>query len=139
MGRFLALTSADRRLLGETAVVEVLVAVALRVLSFRALRRALARTPPLREARITSRTSVARLEWAAAAVGRRLGRMDSCLARALTVQWLASRRGMDVPVRIGVRHSTQAFDAHAWISSSSTHAPIVVLTSCGGRVRPAKT
>jgi hypothetical protein len=61
--------------------------------------------------------------------------MSTCLSRALTVQWLASRRGIVVPVHIGVRRSG-AFEAHAWIGTApaaDAGAPYAPLVSFEGQ------
>lgn len=50
-----------------------------------------------------------------------MGRASTCLTRTLTVQWLASRRGIAVPVHIGVRRGA-ALDAHAWIGETEEGA-----------------
>lgn len=39
----------------------------------------------------------------------------TCLTRSLLLQWLLRRRGVDSQLRIGVRLTQGALDAHAWV------------------------
>ena len=39
----------------------------------------------------------------------------SCLPRALTLRWMASRHGIPSELRIGMGESSTRFQAHAWI------------------------
>ena len=45
----------------------------------------------------------------------------TCLRRALTLQWLLVRRGIQTELRIGVKkNSNQRIEAHAWLEYSGT-------------------
>ncbi|HEY2907611.1 MAG TPA: lasso peptide biosynthesis B2 protein, partial [Vicinamibacterales bacterium] len=107
MRRWLSLSHSEHRALVAALASQLAIALALRLLPFSTVRRVLARTATPRRGTPGRQAdaSVALLTWAVDAAGRRLGRMSTCLSRALTVQWLASRRGIVVPVHIGVRRS----------------------------------
>jgi hypothetical protein len=121
MRRWLALSPVERSALVAAFLTQLVIAVVLRILPFPVVRRALARTArPDRSAKRPC-TSIPLLQWAAAASGRRIGRPSTCLTRALTVQWLAARRGIVVPVHIGVRRE-RVLAAHAWIGESAAGA-----------------
>ena len=38
-----------------------------------------------------------------------------CLPRSLVLQWLLARRGVGTALRVGVRKTAGAFEAHAWL------------------------
>lgn len=38
-----------------------------------------------------------------------------CLPRSLVLQWLLARRGIDAALRLGVRRTAAAIEAHAWL------------------------
>jgi hypothetical protein len=133
MKRWISLSRVERRMLVSAASTQLALAAALRVLPFATVRRALALTTRRHE-RLNEHAaaSLPLLQWAVDASARRLGAASSCLVRALTVQWLAGRRGIAVPVHIGVRRNAP-FDAHAWIGEPSGDGAYTRLVSFEGR------
>jgi len=102
-------------MLVAAGVAQLVIGAALRILPFAIVRRALAATSGGHRSKAPS-VSMQSCEWAVAASGVRLGAASSCLTRMLALQWLAARRGIAVPVHIGVRR-TAALEAHAWVGS----------------------
>jgi transglutaminase superfamily protein len=43
-----------------------------------------------------------------------------CLPRALALQWLLRRRGIEADLRLGVRKEGDRLDAHAWVEHAGT-------------------
>jgi hypothetical protein len=87
------------------------------------------------------RDSSERVAWAIDATGRRLGRLSSCLARAVIAEMLFDPLDGPVIFNIGVRHAADGrFQAHAWIAiadrvlvgaSSDDYVPVVTWTGGG--------
>jgi hypothetical protein len=136
MKRWMSLSPRERRAFVAAFASQVAIAVALRSLPLSAVRRALARSSTLTRRAATAAEDPALLSlltWAAGASGRRLGPVSTCLTRTLAVQWLAARRGVVVPIHIGVRRAG-ALDAHAWIGDKATDdARYAPLASFEGR------
>lgn len=44
----------------------------------------------------------------------------NCLHQALALCWVLKRQGLPVKIRIGVKPSTQVFQAHAWVEMAGT-------------------
>lgn len=55
------------------------------------------------------------LEQIAAIAGSRGVVAATCLRQSLFVHWILRRRGFDSRLKLGVRRSGNAFDAHAWV------------------------
>jgi hypothetical protein len=108
--RLRALDAADRRLLGETALLMLRVRAQLWVAPFAAVRHRLQRSgsSPRR-----ARQDPERVAWAVAAVARRLPGM-SCLVQSLAADTLLRRRGYHPDLHIGVRTAVP-LEAHAWV------------------------
>ena len=102
-------------LLAAVAAAQVAIAGALRVVPLSALR---ARTTGRRRlAQFFVRESSEHVAWAIEATGRRLGRVSSCLARAVVAEILLDADDGPVRFSIGVRHTAAgAFEAHAWVT-----------------------
>jgi hypothetical protein len=113
------LTRADWCVLAESVALAVTLEVALRVLSFSRLVRALgrARSIPLLANRPASDGDVAaaRLARLAAAAYRCLPVPSTCLRVSLVLFVMLRRRGWPAELRIGVRKLCDTLDAHAWI------------------------
>lgn len=112
-------------LAGESLILMPLLALALKLVSFRrllAILRALSpiRQPALSPARVAE-AKLIRLRRARQAAGivngvaARGPYRANCLKRSLALWWLLRRRGIDSELRIGVRKSETGFEAHAWI------------------------
>lgn len=96
--------------LGEAALLHVFVAVALRIVTYARLQRALERV-----VRVPGRprSSVSDVTWAIDAVGRRIG--TTCLVEAAVAFTMLRRHGHDPRLRIGVKRGASDFAAHAWV------------------------
>lgn len=118
----LRLPPADRRLVGRAAAALLAVAVRLRVFGQIPPARGTDRTvgTPLRpDAALRAR----RMEWAVDAAGRRLGRLSTCLTRALAAQQLARHEGIYLDVVVGVAVADRSLEAHAWVRGGRDDAP----------------
>ena len=131
------LTAADWRLLVAVAVAQVVAAAALRAMPLRALRVRVSRCR--RVARFLVRDSDKRIAWAIEATGRRLGRLSTCLIRALVAELVLDSNDGPVSLTIGVRRTAAgALEAHAWVArqdrvligaTTGAYVPLVTWTS----------
>jgi hypothetical protein len=131
------LTAADWRLLVAVAVVQVAAAAALRAAPLRAVRAGASRFRRL--ARFCVRGSDERIAWAIEASGRRLGRLSTCLSRALAAELVFDSSDFPVSLTIGVRRrAAGTLEAHAWLSrkdrvligaTPDVYVPVVTWTS----------
>jgi len=105
-------------LLAAAALAQLTVVVALRATSLAATRRGLRHVRPA--ARLLVRGSDAAIVWAIEAVGRRFGRLSTCLTRALAGELLLDHAsGAPVTLTIGVRRTESGvLEAHAWLARS---------------------
>lgn len=116
-----ALPARDVLLLLRVGLLLAVVRVGLRVVPLRRLHAFVARGPRLPRVRpAPAAQPVARLVWAVEVTGRYLA--GSCLARALTLQWMLSRRGVPTRLWVGVKGGAAAgaaqkkpLAAHAWL------------------------
>ena len=70
-----------------------------------------------RIARFIVRGSDERKAWAIEATGRRLGRLSTCLIRAMVAELVLDPDGGPLSLTIGVRRTAAgALDAHAWVT-----------------------
>src|SRR4051812_9657532 len=95
------LTAADWRLLISVAVAQVTVAAALRAMPMQALRTRAGRFG--RFVRLLFRDSDERKVWAIEATGRRLGRLSTCLIRAIVAELVVDPNSGPVSLTIGVK------------------------------------
>ena len=126
------LSAADWRLLIGVAIAQIIIAIALRAMPVAALRRRAARARPI--VRFAARGSDDRVVWAIHAAGRRLGRLSTCLIRALAAELVIDDRA-GLVLTIGIRRTAEgAVDAHAWLargdrvlvgSTSDGYVPLV--------------
>src|SRR5947207_1221633 len=108
-------TPSDGRLLAGAALVQVLTACALRMLTVPALRRYFAHLRPLLA--ITLRGSEDRVIWALEATGRRLAGLSTCLVRAIIVEQRLSTPDRPLKLMIGVRRVLAGeLQSHAWVT-----------------------
>jgi hypothetical protein len=114
--RLLRFPPAERRALVAAAAMQLLIALALRLVPVGRIARAAG--AGRRHGRSDGDIEAAnRWLWAVDASGRHLGRASSCLARALAAQWLAGGHGVRLPISIGVaRGADGSLAAHAWIA-----------------------
>lgn len=102
-------------LLAAASVAQLAVAAALRTTSLPTTRGCARRCR--RVARFLVRGSDDTIVWAIEAVGRRLGRVSTCLTRAVAGELLLHSNGAPVTLTIGVRRTGGgALEAHAWLA-----------------------
>ena len=109
------LSVADWWLLSSVTAAQLGVGFALRVMPLAAWRRRASRWQRL--SRFFIRGSNRRTAWAIEATGRRLGRMSTCLVRALVAELVLDQQDGPMTLTIGVRRTgAGVFHAHAWLA-----------------------
>jgi hypothetical protein len=116
VGRYKALTAAERRLLLRAAVLVVAIRAALWTLPYRTTKAWVDKLrSPGGPARQLDRRLIHQVAWATGAVSRRVPGA-SCLTQALAMQLILGRLGQASELRLGVaRDSVGKFEAHAWV------------------------
>lgn len=111
---FLALSWAERRLLGRACMLLPLTSIGLLTLGFRRTQVVLSRAGGAPNSRVdhAAAQSVARIVRGAANWSPLY---PSCLARSLVLCRLLRLQGLDGELRIGVRKLEGRFTAHAWV------------------------
>lgn len=125
LARFLAKSPADRRLFACAAALQILAAIAVRLLAFARAQRLLAAAAALGPRPAASGGVDARVVQAVHAVSAHLPG-SSCLTDALVAQCLLAHGGCDTTVCFGVarqRPDDHPIDAHAWLE----HGGIIVI------------
>jgi hypothetical protein len=113
--RWRGLTPADWQLLAAVAIAQIGTAAALRAMPLLALRTGASRFRRLGQFFV--RGSDERIAWAIEAVGRRLGRLSTCLIRALVAELLLNAGDGPVKLTIGVKRTAAGtLVAHAWVT-----------------------
>ena len=112
--RFFRLTPADWWLLVAAALAQVAAAAALHAMPLPALRTRAGRLR--RPAQFLVRGTDERIIWAIEATGQRLGRLSSCLVRALVAELLLDTGNGTICLTIGVRRTADMLEAHAWLA-----------------------
>jgi hypothetical protein len=113
LGRVLALSSADWRLLAEAIVVAPYVELGLRVIPLDRLLATLGRTG--RRRGVGLEIDLDRTARIVEALFRHYPFRPSCLKKSLVLFRLARRRGMPAQLRIGVKKQRDELLAHAWV------------------------
>ena len=125
----LALSTRERLLAAEAAVLLVGVGAAVRVVAYTRVRALLGSMPaPLLGGEATPEDA----GWAIDAADGTVPGDRSCLARALAAEAMLERRGRETALRFGVDGADRDMEAHAWLESGGG---IVV----GGENREAYT
>ncbi len=125
------------------------VAVAIRLCSFRKLTLWMIHRFPKEPAALKRKASIAM----ALQITRRVLRVNrrmrifpaSCLVESITLWWMLRRRKIPADLRIGVRTITGSFDSHAWVELHGTvlndidqvatiYSPMDFLSSPNGRI-----
>ena len=115
LGKFAALSPAERRLFVGAAGFLAAVRVGLWVLPFRWVHGGLAALGNRPPALDQSELPIERIVWAVGAAAPLVPRA-TCLVRALAAQALLARRGYASQLRLGVSGASgRPFEAHAWI------------------------
>lgn len=140
--KWLALSWAERRMLGKVALLLGLTRLGLTLLPFRVVQRVggvLARRGRPRPAPVQGAVT-RRTIWAINALGKRMLGTKPCLTQALVTQWLLQRQNIDSVLRIGVAKDAEGrLLAHAWVeregivlvgggSSPHVYVPLAPLT-----------
>lgn len=118
MAKLSGLTWPERRCLGQAVVMLPMTALALRVLGFRRVRSALHRfaPAPLPWASPTGTSISARqIAHLVGVAAQYVPAWVTCLPRALTLEWLLRRQGIEPDLRLGVRKVAGGCEAHAWV------------------------
>jgi hypothetical protein len=113
LGRYGDLSSTRRRLLPRAVAAVVATRIALGLLPFRWVASA-ARRPTERRRPAVAGEEPRDVTWAVAVAGRRVPG-TTCLAQALALQFLLTRRGHVSHLRLGVARAAGDFHAHAWL------------------------
>ena len=125
----LALSTRERLLVVEAAVLLVGVGAAVRIVAYTRVRALLGSMPaPLLGGEATPEN----VGWAVSAGGGAVPGDPSCLVRALVAEAMLERRGNKTALRFGVDDAGADMEAHAWLESGGE---IVV----GGENREAYT
>lgn len=131
LARFLGKSRAERRLFARAAVLQILAAIAVRLLPFARVQRLLAVAAAIGPRPAPSGGVDARVVQAVHGVSSHLPG-SSCLTDALVAQSLLARSGCKTRVCFGIarqRPDHRPIDAHAWLE----HGGIIVI---GGRATP---
>jgi len=121
LSQFLALTAPERRTFLAAMALLPLFWVGLRILGLQRLQTRLQRNPLPVAATLTPIEFTRLGALVNSAAHHALGPAN-CLTRSLYLWWLLRRRGVDTQLRIGVRLTAGALDAHAWVEYAG--API---------------
>ena len=131
------LTAGDWRRLVAVTALQVTTAAALRLMALESWRARSLRSRTI--VRLLVSGSDERLAWAIEATGRRLGRLSTCLVRALVAELVLDSTVEPVTLTIGVRRNMDgAFEAHAWVArcdrilvgvTGDEYVPIVTWTN----------
>lgn len=114
--KFLRLPVRDQRLLLSTLLLQGAIALGLRLLPFRMLKKALAKVAVRSNRANNVPQSLERILWALSVINRHTPLSGSCLIRALTVQVLFRKNGRPADLHIGVaRNPHGQLEAHAWL------------------------
>ena len=110
----LALSTRERLLVAEAAVLLVGVGAAVRVVAYTRVRSALESVPaPFLGGEATPEN----VGWAVSAGGGAVPGDPSCLVRALVAGAMLERRGHETALRFGVDEAGADVEAHAWLES----------------------
>lgn len=91
------------------------VALTLRLVSLRVIRRVIAATSAHTTKASVSPERAMRIAKLVSAAARRSPVESTCMARALALHWLLRLRGMESSLRIGVRKRGENLEAHLWV------------------------
>lgn len=105
----------DLRLLAGATLLQLLIALALRVMSLSAVRAVAPRLRPLAAFLLNGTDD--RVIWAVEATGRRLAGLSTCLVRAIVVDLRLGSPERPLRLTIGVYRTTPGgLTSHAWLS-----------------------
>jgi hypothetical protein len=121
--RFRSLSSRDRRLVLEAALLLSIVRIGLRIFTFRRLRQLLSWYAPHVDPADSQQATRAshppgRVTWAVSAAARNRESPVTCLVKALATDTMLRRQGITSQLRFGVRsggEGARPLTAHAWV------------------------
>ncbi len=114
LARVARLRASDWRLLAGATLLQIVAALAVRIVSLPMLRSAAARMRPL--AMFLLKGTDERVIWAVEASGRRLARFSTCLVRAIVVDLRLGSAERPLRLTIGIRRTSPGdLKAHAWL------------------------
>jgi hypothetical protein len=119
LARFIALPRPERRTLLAAMALLPLFWVALRLLGLPRLQTRLYRKARLRS-EPPALDDLMRLGALVNSAAHRVLGPDNCLTRSLYLWWLLRRKGVYCQLRIGVRRTDGALEAHAWVEHAGT-------------------
>ena len=133
--RLLQNSPSEIALLGETVVWLGVARLAILIIPFRWMIRALSLQPTLQPTCAAGPAvpqlpgTSTRIAWAVCVVGERTPWQSSCLARALAATVMLRGRGIPSSMTLGVAKSSDGagLDAHAWLTSGG-----LIVTGAGG-------
>jgi hypothetical protein len=115
------LSATERNLFLEAAWMLPLVTVTLRVLSFRRTTALLARLDLASKRLVANQNErmedLCRASYLVSLAAKHSIIPTSCLPRALTLQWLLKRHGVEAELRVGLRNRAGRLESHAWVES----------------------
>lgn len=111
------LSGAERRLLFYALAMLPVVGLGLRVFGMRRVQSALAwqQSSSVRRTMSAPHAEAVALARLVDIAARHGPYKAKCLPRSLVLQWLLARRGIDAALRVGVRKTAGAIEAHAWL------------------------
>jgi hypothetical protein len=110
-----------------------MIALALRCLRFQRVQLLLAKSSQKRrdslhsETRDTLQEFIEETRLSIHYAARFYGGCFTCLPQSLSLWWLLRRRGLEPDFRLGVRHSKDEFQAHAWVEYEGQNLEIAAL------------
>jgi len=121
--RFRSLSAADRVIVMEAGLLMVFIRLAMPVVPFLAVRRALrayARAAH-RAARVSGETDSARIAWGITAAAPHLPLRTTCLVESMAAEAMLLGRGVPCVLRLGVRPPNGGgLAGHAWVEHEGT-------------------
>lgn len=118
-GRFSSLSAAEQRVLITAAIWLPVFWLCLRLLGLSRCLAHIQEMPSGRRAAMTV-TEIHALGGLVNIAARHTLGPSSCLTRSVLLVWLLRRRGIESALRIGVRFTQGALDAHAWVEYQDT-------------------
>jgi hypothetical protein len=115
--KFQQLSGWEQRLFLQSLVLLPLTALGLRWFGLKRFQKFLSRRLPVQPPSPTDDdlTRSARIAQTVDRAARNGAYRANCLQRSFMLWWLLRLRGIDSQLRIGVRKSSQRFEAHAWL------------------------
>jgi hypothetical protein len=134
IGKFLVLPCSEQALLLQAILLELGIALGLRVFPFGLLRKLLKNLTLVARTMVLQSSSPDRVAWAVMTISRHVPGTRNCLVQALAGQVLLESTGYRTSLRFGVR-AARALEAHAWLESAGS---VVIGHSRPGELSPLR-